>query len=170
MKNVFVLVLVLGVASLTSATVTLDVSSNTVIVGGTVTISVSSDDGSAYGRFLDMVKGTATLGDVTIYPAAGEDALVTDHSEHTTGSLYDFELIAMELDPAAPIQPVVAGLHFSVVATATGAVVETFTVELLNFVTYEVEDSETVTIIPEPATLLLFSLGAVMLRRKLFIK
>ncbi len=162
MKKFVVLMLVLAMASLASATVTVSVSSNTVAVGGTVTISVSSDTADYYMKYLDMVKGTATLGTVTIYPEAGTDAAVVDYSTET---LYDLELNAVELDPADG-QPVEAGLHFSVVATATGAVDDTFTIELLNGGTYELEDSETVTIVPEPATIALLCLGGLLIRKK----
>lgn len=162
MKKMLMLVLILAMASLASATVTMSVSSNTVGVGDNITISVSSDDAAAYMKYLDMVKGTATLGAVTIYPAAGYDAAVVDYS---TGSLYDLELNAVELDTLT-LQPVTAGLHFSVVATATGNVNDTFTIELLNGGTYAVEDTETVTIIPEPITMALLGLGGLFLRRR----
>jgi len=163
MKKMLILMLVLAMASLASATVTVAVSSDTVAVGGTITVSVSSNDAVAYLKFLDMVKGTATLGPVTIYTAAGADARVTSYS---TGSLYDLELQAVEIDNGATGQPVVAGLHFSVIATATGAVDDTFTVQLLNGDTYDVENYETVTIVPEPATMLILGLGSLLLRRK----
>ena len=162
MNKVLVLTLVLAMPSLASAIVTVDVSSNTVPVGGTVTISVSSDDATPYSAYLDMVKGTATLGNVLIHPAAGYDATVEDYS---TDSLYDFELGAFEIEPSTG-QPVTAGLHFSVIAWATGSIGQTFTVELLCHCTYAVEDSETVTIIPEPTTLLLLGLGGLVLRKQ----
>jgi hypothetical protein len=158
MKKFVVLMLVLAMASLANALVTLSVSSNEVEVGGTITISVSSDDTAAYRKYLDMIQGTATLGSVTIHSAAGADASVADFSYE---GLYDLELTAVDF-AATPV----AGLHFSVVATATGSVGETFTIELLNGDTYDLEMSETVTIIPEPATIALLCLGGLLIRKK----
>ncbi|MBU1260859.1 MAG: PEP-CTERM sorting domain-containing protein, partial [Planctomycetes bacterium] len=141
------------------ATVIVSVSSNEVAVGGNITVSVSSDDTVQYRKYLDMVMGTATLGAVTILPAAGDAATTADYS--VAGSYYDLELVAADFstDP-------VAGVHFTVVATATGVIGETFTLELLNGDTYALEDSEIVTIIPEPVTMALLGLGGLFFRRK----
>jgi hypothetical protein len=160
MKKMLTLVLVLAMASLASAAVTMSVSSDTVVQGGNVTISVYSDDDAAYRKYLDMVTGTATLGSVTIHPSAGADASVADFS--VLPGYYDLELTAVDF-AATPV----AGLHFSVIATAIGSVGETFTIELLNGDTYDLEMSEMVTIVvPEPMTMALLSLGGLFLRRK----
>ena len=162
MKKLLILMVVLAVASLANALVTVAVSDTEVEKGGTVTISVSSDNAAAYMKYLDMAKGKATLGPVTIYTEAGYDAAVVSYS---TPTLYDLELTAVELDTLTG-QPVTAGLHFSVVATAIGDVGDTFEIELLNGSTYAWEDGETVTIIPEPATIALLCLGGLLLRKK----
>lgn len=158
MKKMLVLALVLGIASLASATVTVSVSSNTVAVGGTVTVSVSSDNTDGYVKYLDMVKGTATLGTVSKLPAAGAQADVIDYS---TGTLYDIGLTAADFTNTPT-----AGIHFTVLATATGNVGDTFTLDLLNDQTFDVASTQTVTIIPEPVTMALLGIGGLFLRRR----
>ena len=61
MKKVLVLTLVIAMASLANATVTVGVTSCCVRVGGTITISVNSDNGTPYRKYLDMRKGCVHL-------------------------------------------------------------------------------------------------------------
>lgn len=157
MKKLLALVLVCAIASLASATVILNVSSNSVLPGQSITVTVSSTDTAGYVKYLDMVKGLATFGPITKMAAAGAQSDVLDYS---TDTLYDIGLTAADFTNTPT-----AGVHFSVVATA-GMTPGVFTIQLLNDGTYDVAGEQQVTIIPEPATMLILSLGGLLLRKK----
>jgi hypothetical protein len=150
MKRLLVLAIILAMASMAGATVTMSVSSNTVAVGGAITVSIYSSDTSEYSKYLDLTNA-ATFGNVVIYPAAGEYAGV-DYSPNAL-TLY-------------AIGSPTAGLHFDIETIATGNINDTFTIDLVNGDTFEIEDSQTVTIIPEPLTITLLCFGGLMLRRR----
>lgn len=149
MKKLLILIMVLGIGSLTNATVIISSSSNTVDIGGTVTISVISSDYSWYTKYLDL-EGPAEFGNILILPAAGPFASA-DRLENT-----------IALSTMSPLP----GLHFLIETIATGNINDTFTVALINGLDFTVEDSETITIIPEPATMALLCIGGMLIKRR----
>lgn len=167
MKKLLILVLVLGVAQLASATIFLSVdgttqagSGVTVGVGDSITVYVVDTAGVDHKNYWDMAMSQpATMATPIASAAAGELSAVTDYS---TGTLYDFELLAAKGLGTPDI-----GSQFSAIFTATGIAGETFTMDLLEGASpYGNEDSLTITIVPEPATMAILGLGALLLRRK----
>ncbi len=168
MKKLLVLVLVLALAAVSNAAIILDLAaSNTnVVAGEVVTLSVSSNTGGAAGNYwtyLEMaIPSIAAVSDIQSTVAAGNIRSITDYS---SGSLLDIELAAN--DSAGNV---VAGVHFTAKATISLSATPGQYVDIWvtgpNDGTYTPVDTVRLTVIPEPATMALLSLGGLLLRRK----
>ena len=156
MKKLLALALVLGVAGMASAVVTLDPISPTINIGDTVTISVVADASGNYGGWLDPVdNGVGTFGDLVILPEAGADA----SKDFSFDPWWLFE--AKSFNPDAPV---LAGAHFTI--DFTGNAEGTATLALWDFDAANVLATTTITVVPEPMTLGLLGLGGLFLRRR----
>jgi hypothetical protein len=171
MKKLLVLLSVLVLASMANAAVYLSIdgvnaSDGTEEIqdlGGTVTVYVMDNaGGSSYTYYLDMLKvaggGHATMTYPSVYAAAGD--LATISGDYSTTTLYDYELFAGDSGGN-----VLTGVHFSSVITESGAVDDTFNVDLIDYGVGTL-DTITFTIVPEPMTVALLGLGGLFLRRR----
>ena len=167
LKKVLLMIVVLSMVQLASASVFLSVDGSTqaadditVAVGGSITVYVvDTVAGIDTGWYWDMLKSEpATMAE----PTASQGFIAPATLDLSTGSLYDFGLTAaMGTGFPAP------GEQFSAVFTATGTSGQTFTMDLLEGGSpYGIIDRLQVEIIPEPATMALLGLGGLLLRRR----
>ena len=148
-------VFTVGTGSTTEAGTTLDI-----VEDDTITVNVYDDAGGAdYTKYVDMLKSQGfTMTTPVKQAAAGSLAVVNIYS---TGSLYDFGVTAGEAPGSPP-----SGIHFIFTVTASGIEDDTVQLQLLRSGDYVKEKYIDLTIVPEPATIAILGLGALLLRRK----
>jgi hypothetical protein len=161
MRKLLILTLVLGMASMASATISFVSNSATVTTGGSVTVSVQSDaDDTAWSGYLGYTPGLASLVSVAAQSAAGTSASATA----TAYSGYYFLLAADFSDPQTTVD---TGVQFTgnlVAGLSTGV----YAINLWgsSWTAGPLADTFTLTIVPEPITLALLGLGGLFLRRR----
>ena len=161
MRKLLILVLVLGMASMASATISFVTNSATVGTGGSVTVSVSSDaDDTAWSGYIGYSPGIASLTAVSSLTAAGTERAVTD-----PGYAGYFKLLAA--DGSDPFTSVDSGVQFTG-NLAAGLSTGTYTINLwgASWTAGPLADTFTLTVVPEPITLALLGLGGLFLRRR----
>jgi len=161
MKKLVVLMVVLGLASLASAVPVLSIGGpSSVAIGNTITLTVSSNNTEAYTAYVgfDPV-AAATITGVAATASAGEQAAVTA-SPYGYANYFTIEA----KDTSDPFNSVAAGVQFNISfkGLAQGAV----DVLLFDNTFSTVVGTQRVTVTPEPATLAILGLGALLLRRK----
>jgi len=155
MKKMLMLVLVLGLASLASATnLTWSTNSITIDVGDTATLQLTADDAELYaakwvGNDPSVI---AEITSITALVAAGPDAVVTKDAEGYTGWW-----TVQDLDFSPTVYEVLAGDQYDVVITGLSEGVYTFDCD---------GDTLTVNVVPEPMTMALLGLGGLFLRKR----
>lgn len=157
MKKVLVLALVLGIASMASATLSYSPTAITMGLNSTATVTISADSADMYEVWAGAdTSDIAEITAVSAYDAAGEDA-------SGTASAYAgwWILIAKDLDPDNP-PDVAAGDHWDV-TISSGSTTGTIT---LDSACYSGGGTIDVTVIPEPITVALLGLGGLFLRRR----
>jgi hypothetical protein len=159
MKKLLALTLVLGLATVASAVITITPISADVPDGTSVTIVISSDNPDPYGMFLEMTDPAGTLGNAILLPAAGADGVILDPVALGVPGTWMFQALSFNI--AAPI---IAGDHFTIDYTANdGQSLVGITVYDFDFVQIgRIEMQNT----PEPMTLGLLGLGGLFLRRR----
>ena len=159
MRRVLIFLFVLGVMSSANAlVVSMEPSGTGAHAPGDVIITVDSDSDDVSYEFYLVIMDT-TYGDFTSVvdlDSAGQDAIASDLGAFGgNDSAWSIEAGGLSI---------VAGDHFTATVNYTGTnASQTVLVELLNDSLTQL-DSYLIT--PEPATLLLLGLGAVMVRRK----
>jgi hypothetical protein len=171
MKKLLVLMLVLGVASLANAGILLSVdgvnaapAAISMAPGGTVTISLIIDDLGGTVSFLDVpTDGVSfTLGAAGLGPASGDLGSVM-------GPYDSFDAFG---GGSVPCLEISANSSFSSTASTGVYATSLFTYGSGDVVMHLYVDPDysnpvqTLTITPEPATLAILALGALLLRRK----
>ena len=178
MKKLLILMLVLGMASLASATPVMVVSNTTPTLGSTFTVTISGTSaeasgtdyiGGGYAGVLALDYDNYTDGadnpyisfvNVTVTPtiAAGAGAGMSD----STGNVQ--WIAAYGINPADETRDVDEGLWFTWTLNADS--LGTTMVDFLNAGWTATIDDQLVTVIPEPVTIALLGLGALFLRRR----
>ena len=163
MRKMLVLILVLGLASAANALlITVDEQEGEFFeVGITSTITVVSEDASSWLGYIIVEEGGAgSLENPIILDAAGNIASTTAYTEAGWGTGYE---LTAAMSPAGD-PALAAGSQFSF--DYVGAVGDTATISLFVDEYTTPVASVNVTVVPEPMTVLLLSLGALFLRRR----
>ena len=166
MKKILVLMLVLGIASMAPAALTLT-GPTTVAVGGTITLTLSADAESVLiGDF-----GYVYVGGLGNDPVSNITMLTAMSDGDFSGLLYTantytyFYFVGADA-PAEVPPPLSAGpwLTFDVTASVT-PLSGVINVSVISFRGYS-GDTHAITVIPEPMTIGLLGLGGLFLRRR----
>jgi len=164
MRKMLVLFLVLGLASAANAMlINVDgLEGDSFEVDLTTTITVVSEDPSSWLGYIIIEDGGAgSLENPIILDAAGDIGAATAYTEAGWGT--GFELTA-SMSPSG-VPAVAAGSQFSF--DYIGAVGDTATISLFVDPEYTTPvASVNLTVVPEPMTVVLLSLGALFLRRR----
>ena len=167
MKKVLVLMLVLGMASMASATLTLG-GPTTANPGDVVTITVSSDATDSYYTYLGIGSVAGGPGWATD-DAVGSMAMPVATANAGPAASVMLSSSWMVTAAATPPDVITPGVHFNAEVTiASGASIgDTYTIATTTLGNYNTCDQEmTITVIPEPMTLGLLGLGTLLLRRR----
>jgi hypothetical protein len=164
MRKILVLFLVLGLASAANAMLIKvdDQEGDSFEVDTTSTITVVSEDTSSWLGYIIIEEGGAgSLENVVVLNAAGDLGAAETYSEAGWGTGYQ---LSASMGPAGD-PPIAAGSQFSL--DYVGAVGDTATISLFLDPEYTTPvASVNVTVVPEPMTVILLSLGALFLRRR----
>jgi len=164
MRKLLVLFLVLGLASAANAMLITvdDLEGDSFEVGITSTITVVSEDTSSWLGYIFVDEGGAgSLENVVILDAAGNIASATTFTEVSLGTGYE---LTAAMSPGG-VPAIAAGSQFSF--DYVGEIGDTATISLFIDPEYTTPvASVNVTVVPEPMTVLLLSLGALFLRRR----
>lgn len=166
MRKLLVLFLVLGLTSAANALlITVDEQEgDSFDVDLTSTITVVSEDASSWLGYIIVEEGGAgSLENAVILDAAGDIGAATAYTEIGWGTGYE---LTASMSPTG-VPALSAGSQFSF--DYVGAVGDTATISLFDESdpTYTTPvASVNVTVVPEPMTVLLLSLGALFLRRR----
>jgi len=164
MKKVLILTLVLGMASTANALI-VELGAGGVTNGAgadmETTLSVievvSDADAIPYVRAIFCPDTTLVdVTGITILLNAGSDATVDDYGDALGANTHAYVISANDLSP--PLDSIVAGIQFNMSTTGMGQI------QLLSEDLGTIED--TITIVPEPASMLLLGLGGLLLRRR----
>lgn len=165
MRKLLVLFLVLGLTSAANAMlITVDgQEGESFEVDLTTTITVVSEDASSWLGYIIVEEGggAGSLENTVILDAAGDLGAAAAYTELGWGTGYE---ISASMGPAGN-PAIAAGSQFSF--DYVGAVGDTATISLFVDPEYTTPvASVNVTVVPEPMTVLLLSLGALFLRRR----
>jgi len=168
MRKFLVVALVLGIASAANAVVIYVDGSDpgeSIEIGEGLTpvISVVGEDASSWlGYIIIEEGGTGALGNAVNLDAAGDMGAVSPYAEAGWGSGYE---LTIAMSPGGA--PAVAvGPQFTLDYVG-GVLGETVTISLFVDPEYGTPaDSVTITVVPEPMTVILLGLGGLLLRRR----
>jgi hypothetical protein len=161
MKKLFVLVLVLGWVSGAQAALTLVGAPADLVVGETATITVHSSTAGAYSGWLQIeTPAVADYNGDPQFTAAGDPAGSSSMKvQPLYPGWYQFTVASMDLD-----KPIEAGDHIQVNVIGVSEGQTRLAVFADDGVT-ELSHA-TLNVVPEPATIALLGLGALLLRRR----
>ena len=165
MKKLLILMLVLGLASVANAAVSLSIDgvnatdgTEDIDIGSTITLSVLSDDISNWMMEVTVLTADATLGTPAFTTAAGGMAGYSDWSD---ASLWIYELSTGGTDPDFPM----VGEQWTMSLTTLGALGSHFNVDIGPYGAQPVSSID-FTVVPEPMTIALLGLGSLFLLRR----
>jgi len=164
MKKLLILTLVLGMATTANAVI-VQLGAGGVTNGAGVDMTTNLtvvevvSDTSAENYIAAILAPDVSLLDISsisILGNAGTDATVDDYADALGVGTHIYVISALDMSP--PLDSIVAGIQFNVNTTGFGQV-QVLTEDLGTVL-------DTVTVIPEPATMLLIGLGGLFLRRR----
>ena len=159
MKKLIVFMLVLGLASTASATVSFELGSMSIVTGTTKTFNIVSDTTDASTNYVGNAPGLADLTGMAGTANAADYKIV--ESPYGYNGYWGIE----SYDATAATWSIQSGVHFIGTLTAFSTQGNyTLSLYASNFTT--VIDTLPVTIIPEPITIALLGLGGLFLRRR----
>jgi len=162
MKKLFVLTLVLGWAGGAQAALTLvNVPAEPIDIGETVTITVNNSEDDAYSGWL-QIENLAVAnfdGPPTFTPAGNPGGASTMIFDPKYADWYQFSVVSFPPNPA-----ITSGDH--ILVNVIGAGEGTVKLNLFAENGTLLLDSGEITVVPEPATIALLGLGALLLRRR----
>ena len=159
MKKLLAILLILGMASMANAAISIAYNS------GTGNLEVSSDTTAVWGGYLVITDDTnGTYGSVTVLASAGNTGSAEGTFDHASTLGYDV-VTDINADHADPYTTIATGVQFTAPVSFTGtATGEILKIDLLDFsavwqgaIQFEV---------PEPMTLSLLGLGGLALLRR----
>ena len=174
MKKVLVLALVMGIASVASAGLEVSVADADLLVGESTTVSISLTGASNIKKYLlgidlsDATKAELSWDGVT-FPLTGFDlAPKTQNTSAADGEITASNLFSPAISVGDP-QGVMANLTLTCLAEGNVDVILSVVGSTeIDGTTQTIEEVDRVTVYqtPEPATMALLGLGALVLRRK----
>lgn len=160
MKKLLVLMLVLGMGGLASAGLSLEMPAEC-NVGDTITIGIVSDSGSQYDAYLLMQdNGLAAYGNASVLAIAVNGASLTPFGKDAMPGVDAYGIVNSNPQVTDLLTPGRA-FEIQVVALAEGTV----DFQLMDQF-FALADAQTLTIVPEPMSLLLLGVGGLFLRRR----
>ncbi len=169
MKKVVTLVLVLSMVSMANAALTWSASTMDLLPGDSAVVVLSADSalmGTFYGDASDITVAMVTA--ATSTAAMGDDGYVIVYGPGNP-DIFGTEsgFFGLTLDNASPFNNAAGDwVTFTITADALATAGQTSVVGVLGGTLGESTNSVLVTIVPEPATMCLLGLGALLLRRK----
>jgi hypothetical protein len=173
MKKLLVLVLVLSMATMANAALTLSVSSTDLLAGGAATISISGDGTTPPGEFFLGINlggpGALNITNAGLDYVGSAKSLAMDGTYAGDLGMIDPYVDIQLTDLPTPPNPVAQlnGLLVHGIGLTAGNIAGVVTLVLYN-TNGEVQATQDVTIstVPEPITVGLLGLGAMFLRRR----
>ncbi|PKL47084.1 MAG: hypothetical protein CVV39_06325 [Planctomycetes bacterium HGW-Planctomycetes-1] len=183
MKKLLVLAVILSVTAMANAMVLsiavggdTGVSEITVLPSGELVLAVHADvfnqgDGITWGLVVYSGDGTiiGTSGIVTAL-APNASFLAPEEELLDWANMFGYSGVYGGVDTfeVSPVYTTVGGLYFDEIVFQAGSsgTVTVQLIETLDFETYDVVDSLSIIIIPEPATIALLCLGGLLIRKK----
>ena len=154
MKKLLAILLILGMASMANAAISIAYNS------GTGNLEVSSDTTAVWGGYLVITDDTnGTYGSVTVLASAGNTGSAEGTFDHASTLGYDV-VTDINADHADPYTTIATGVQFTAPTAHSGP--GSLTIELLDF---SAASQGSITI-PEPMTMSLLGLGGLALLRR----
>jgi hypothetical protein len=168
MKKMLMLALILALASMANAATNLSWSTDSVVtvgVGESITLQLVADNNVAYNDKWVGTNDSTNIGSIITALTernnnAGDSSTIVEQGSAGFPGWY----CVMAADMTEPFDSILPGIQYDV--TIQGLVVGTYSYHSDDSSGNDVDDLLSFVVVPEPATMVLLSLGGLLLRRK----